>query len=167
MRNDAHRVCFADGGDFHQLGDPAHVWQRRADEVDVMALDEPVEVPPEAPFFAMRQRHHRHLAQLREVLKRVLVADRIFNEEWLVLFDRPAQTHRVIQVEPLVKIDAPVSIRADAFTRFFALLSDLPDDRTRVVDAADRRIGGGDAKCTVSFLHRPPGALFETRPCTC
>ena len=63
-------------------------------------------------------------AQLGQVHQRVLVAHRILDEERLVLFDRAAGAHRVIEVEPLVEVDAPVAVGPDAFADFLALLRD-------------------------------------------
>ena len=128
VRHDAHRVGFAERRNLHHLGDAADVRQCRADEVDVVAFDQPVEVPLETPFLTMRQRHRRHLPQLRDVLKRVFVTHRILDEERLVLLDRPARAKRIVEVEALMEIDAPVPVRADSLAHVFAVLRDLPDD---------------------------------------
>ena len=99
-------------GDLHHLGDAADVGQRRADEIDVVVLDEPVEVPLETPLFAVRQRDRRHLAQLGNVLERVFVAHRIFDEERIELLHDVADADGVVEVEALVEVDAPVAVRA-------------------------------------------------------
>ena len=64
----------------------------------------------------------RHLPQLRDVLERVLVAHRVFDEVGLVLFDHPAGAEGVVQVEALVEVDAPVAVCADAFADLLAVL---------------------------------------------
>ena len=128
MRHDPHGVRFAKRRNLHHFGDAADIRQGRADEIDVVAFDQPVEVPLETPLLTMRQRDRGHLPQLRDVLERVLVTHRIFDEERLVLLDRPARAKRIIEVEALMEIDAPVPVGADSFAHVFAVLRHLPHD---------------------------------------
>ncbi len=164
MRDDADRVGLADGGDFHHLGDAAHVRQRGANEVHVVVLHERVEIPLESPLFAVGQRHRRHLPELGKVLQRVLVADRVFDEEGVVRFDSLAGTQRVVQLEALVKVDAPVAVRAHALAHVLAFLFHPAHHRARVVDAADRNIARRHTECAIPGFHRGTGALLEAQP---
>jgi hypothetical protein len=107
--------------------------------VDVVVLDQPVEIPPEAPLLAVGQRHRGHRPQLGDVLERMLVADRIFDEERIELLHHLAGAHRVVEVEALVQVDAPVAVRTHALAHGLAVLGDPPDRRAGVEHPADRR----------------------------
>jgi hypothetical protein len=76
----------------------------------------------------------------------MLVANRVFDEERLVLFHRLAAAQRVVEIEPLMEVDAPVAVGTDAFARLSALLRDAPDHRSRVEDVSDRHVGGAHAE---------------------
>ena len=110
MRDDAYGVRLAHRRDLHHLRDAADIGQRGAHVVDVVVLHEPVEVPALAPLLAVRQRAGGHLAQLGDVLERVLVAHRVFYQEGLVLLDQLAAAQRVGEVEPLVEVDGEVAV---------------------------------------------------------
>ncbi len=154
VRHDADGVRLADGRDLHHLGDAADVGQRRADVVDVVVLDELVEVPPVAPFLAVGEGDGRHLPQLRQVHEGVLVAHGILDEVGLVLLDPAARAQRVVEVEALVEVDAPVAVRADALAHFLALRDDAVDGLALVVDAADRQVGRAHAEGAIPGVHR-------------
>jgi len=115
------------------------------------------------PFFAVGQRHRRHLPELWNVLQRVLVGDRVFDEERLIGFDGLAGTQRVVQVEALVKGDAPVAVRPHALAHVLAILFHPAHHRARVVDAADRHVTRRHAEGAIPGFHRGFGALFARR----
>ena len=90
-----------------------------------VVLDQLVEVPAVAPFLPGGQRHADLLAEDRQVLVERLGADRVFHEERLDVLDHFARANGVAEVEPLVKIDAPVAVLADAFAGLLAVSSSL------------------------------------------
>ena len=96
-------------------------------------------------------------------MQRVLVAHRILDEVRLELFDAAAGAQRVVEVEPLVEVDAPVAVRPDTLANFPALLDDAAHGLVRVVDAADRHVGCAHAKGAIAGVHCRLGPIAKRR----
>ncbi len=69
----------------------------------------------------------------------------------------------VVEVEALVEVDAPVAVRPDAVADLPALRDHAVDGLARVVDAADRQVGGAHAKRAIARVHRGLGAIAQRR----
>ena len=163
VRDDADGVRLAHGGDLHHLRDPADVGQRRPDEVDVVVLDQPVEVPAQAPLLAVRQGHRRHLAQLGDVRQRVLVAHGVLDEERVVGLDRLAAAQGVAKVEALMEVDAPVASGSDSLACLPAFLLDAPHDGARIEDVADGDVARSHPERAIARLDGRARALAEAQ----
>ena len=79
----------------------------------------------------------------------------------LELLDPAARAQRVVVVEALVEVDAPVAVRSDALPRLAALLDHAAHGVVRVVDAADRHVAGAHAEGAIAGVHRRLGAIGE------
>src|SRR5919204_760298 len=87
MWSNAHKVCFANGGNLHHFCDSAHVRQRGTNKVDVVIFYKLIEVPSVTPFFTRRQRHVYFTTQNRQVLQESLGTYRVFHEKRSKIFD--------------------------------------------------------------------------------
>src|SRR5262249_30515332 len=70
--------------------------------------------------------------------------------------------HGVVEIEALVKVDAPVSTGSNGLTDIAAVLRRLPDDGARVVDATDGRVYRRHAKRAVPGFHGRARAFLQT-----
>src|SRR5947209_1221086 len=88
MRHDTNEMSFADGRDFHHLGDSSDVGQGGTKVVDIVVFDQLVEVPTIAPLFSRSERNFYAAAEDRQILAECLIPHRIFDKERLELFDQ-------------------------------------------------------------------------------
>ena len=67
------------------------------------------------------------------------------------------------ELEALMEVDAPVPVGADSLAHLSAVLRDLPDDRARVVDAADGGLAGAHPERPVARLDRRVRAFLQAQ----
>src|ERR1700675_1132608 len=138
MRNDADKVRLAYGRDLHHLGDSADIRERHANVVEIVILNQLVEVPAIAPLLAGGERHLDGSTQDRQILLESFGADRVFDKERRQVFDEPAPSNSVRQIEPLVEIDTEVAVLADAVARLCAIVVKLVYSFASVVGGIGR-----------------------------
>ena len=85
-----------------------------------------------------------------EILLEGLGADRVFDEERRQVFDEAASAHRLVEIEALVEVDAPIAVLADAFAGLDAIVVKLVEPFARVVGFVGGRFGGAHAEGPVA-----------------
>src|SRR5262249_52725921 len=100
--------------------------------------------------------------QTRKVFSECLSAHRILDKERCKAFDESASANRVREVESLVKIDAEITILADAFARFHALLVKLTHFLTRIKSGIRWCVGRTHAERSITGRDGRRRAILQT-----
>jgi hypothetical protein len=91
----------------------------------------------------------------------VLVANRVLDKKGIELLHRLAAPQRVVEVETLVQIDAPVAVRAHTVPDVAAILRDSSHHRPRIEHVTNRNFARVHAKRPKPGFHRGARTLLQ------